>query len=134
MHDLSRQELTSKWEDAWGKKAPPKLGRKMMLLSLQFRQWESDTSGLNHKDQKRLDKLISSYKSNPNYFEKGKQTSLTVGTRIIKTYKGKKHIVTVLEKGFDYEGQTYSSLSKLAFEITGTKWNGRVFFNLNPQL
>jgi Protein of unknown function (DUF2924) len=36
----------------------------------------------------------------------------------------------VMEKGFAWEGRTYSSLSEIAFDITGTKWNGPRFFGL----
>jgi hypothetical protein len=35
-----------------------------------------------------------------------------------------------MDKGFAWEGHTFSSLSEIAFEITGTKWNGPRFFGL----
>ena len=38
--------------------------------------------------------------------------------------------MTVLEKGFAYEGKTFSSLSDIATSITGTKWSGPRFFGL----
>jgi Protein of unknown function (DUF2924) len=38
--------------------------------------------------------------------------------------------VMVMADGFAWNGQTYDSLSKLAFAITGTKWNGPRFFGL----
>jgi hypothetical protein len=36
----------------------------------------------------------------------------------------------VLESGFAYDGKTFASLSEIATEITGTKWNGPRFFGL----
>lgn len=36
----------------------------------------------------------------------------------------------VLDKGFEYDGRQFSSLSAIAQEITGTKWNGFLFFGL----
>jgi hypothetical protein len=36
----------------------------------------------------------------------------------------------VMADGFAWNGQTYDSLSKVAFAITGTKWNGPRFFGL----
>ncbi|RLB82651.1 MAG: DUF2924 domain-containing protein [Deltaproteobacteria bacterium] len=35
------------------------------------------------------------------------------------------------EKGFEYDGRIFRSLSAVAREITGTRWNGKVFFGLN---
>ena len=34
------------------------------------------------------------------------------------------HRVAVLADGFAWNGKTYRSLSKVAFAITGTRWNG----------
>jgi hypothetical protein len=53
-----------------------------------------------------------------------------VGTTITKTYKGKTLNVRVLEKGFEYEGQVFRSLSGLAKQITGQIINGFLFFQL----
>lgn len=38
------------------------------------------------------------------------------------------HRVTVLDDGFEYQGERYRSLSKIARVITGTPWNGYLFF------
>ncbi|MFT3838949.1 MAG: DUF2924 domain-containing protein [Myxococcaceae bacterium] len=51
-----------------------------------------------------------------------------VGTVITRMHKEKEHHVTVLSDGFQYEGQRYRSLSKVARLITGTQWNGFLFF------
>lgn len=39
----------------------------------------------------------------------------------------------VLPRGFAWNGQTYDSLSKVAFAITGTKWNGPRFFGMRDK-
>lgn len=52
------------------------------------------------------------------------------GTRLIKPYKNETHTVTVLENGFQYRDRVYKSLSAIAREVTGTQWNGYVFFGL----
>jgi hypothetical protein len=41
--------------------------------------------------------------------------------------------VAVLDDGFAWNGKTYSSLSKIAFAITGTRWNGPKFFGLRDK-
>ena len=43
---------------------------------------------------------------------------------------GKTHTVVVLENGFDYDGDRYPSLSKIAARITGTHWSGPRFFGI----
>jgi hypothetical protein len=48
----------------------------------------------------------------------------------VRTWNRKTYRVVLLERGFGWEGRTYSSLSEIAFEITGTKWNGPRFFGL----
>jgi hypothetical protein len=55
-----------------------------------------------------------------------------VGTVLEREHQGKKIRVTVLEDGFRYEGETYSSLSTIARVATGTIWNGFTFFKIAP--
>jgi hypothetical protein len=52
------------------------------------------------------------------------------GTVLVRAYKGKEHRVTVLDSGFQYDGSRYGTLSELAKLITGTPWNGYLFFGL----
>jgi hypothetical protein len=50
------------------------------------------------------------------------------GTRIVREWKGKVHEVTITDGGFEYEGETFRSLSPIACRITGTHWSGPAFF------
>jgi hypothetical protein len=52
------------------------------------------------------------------------------GSVLIKEYKGRTIIVHVLDSGFEYDGKRFTSLSAIAKAITGTKWNGLLFFGL----
>ena len=52
------------------------------------------------------------------------------GSAITRTYRGHDLTVTVLEKGFEYDGQVFRSLSAVAHAVTGTHWNGFLFFGL----
>ena len=52
------------------------------------------------------------------------------GTRLIRTWGGETHEVTVLERGYLWQGRRYRSLSAIAGEITGTRWSGPRFFGL----
>jgi len=52
------------------------------------------------------------------------------GSIIVKEYRGKTLVVRVLDDGFECGGGRFASLSAIAKEITGTKWNGFLFFGL----
>ncbi len=52
------------------------------------------------------------------------------GSILIKEHRGKTVLVRVLDAGFEYDGQRFASLSAIAKKITGTKWNGFLFFGL----
>jgi hypothetical protein len=57
---------------------------------------------------------------------------LPSATRLVRTWHGTRHEVLVVDggKGFKYKDQTYSSLSEVAREITGSRWSGPRFFGL----
>jgi Protein of unknown function (DUF2924) len=55
------------------------------------------------------------------------------GSVVIKEHQGKTIVVRVLDAGFEYEGRRFTSLSAVAKEITGTKWNGFLFFGLTKE-
>jgi hypothetical protein len=50
------------------------------------------------------------------------------GTVLMREHGGKQHRVTVFDDGFEYQGDRYRSLSAVARRITGTPWNGFLFF------
>ncbi|MCL2887747.1 MAG: DUF2924 domain-containing protein [Elusimicrobia bacterium] len=53
-----------------------------------------------------------------------------IGTVITRKYKGEELKVKVLENGFEYNGQTFKSISALAVHIVGMSVSGYVFFKL----
>ena len=52
------------------------------------------------------------------------------GAILTREFKGRKINVGVRENGFEFDGKIYRSLSSIAREVTGTKWNGFLFFGL----
>jgi hypothetical protein len=52
------------------------------------------------------------------------------GTRLVREFRGQSIPVEVLEKGFRYQDNIYKSLSAVARKVTGTQWNGFLFFGL----
>jgi hypothetical protein len=117
--------LRTEWEKAWGRKPHVRIGRVMLEKSLTYK--------LNHtpnpEQEKRLKQLIKDYKRNPKCFDE-RVDALKPGTRLVRNYNGIKHNVIVKAQGFEYNGKDYSSLSQIANDITGKRWNGWVFFGL----
>ncbi len=56
--------------------------------------------------------------------------SLSLGTRLVRSWGRANHEVTVIENGFAYRGEAYRSLSEIARTITGARWSGPRFFGL----
>src|SRR5262245_7401631 len=54
------------------------------------------------------------------------------GSLLTRDYKGRRLVVRVLSKGFEFEGEVYRSLSAIAKAVTGTHWNGWLFFGTKP--
>ena len=126
-------ELRQMWSEAWSMPLNTRIGRTMMEKSLQYQIFEKSSQGLSSQEQDKLNQLIKAYKRNPQKSECLK-TDLKDGTRLVRTWKGKKHIVTVSGSNFQYKGLTYGSLSKIANDITGKSWNGWVFFGLKGKI
>ena len=129
LSELSLEQLRRQWKAKWGLSPHKFIGRVMLEKSLEFKLLESDGYGLNLEQKEKLDKLIQDYKKNPKLFDHHNQV-LKPGTKLVRTYKGKKYSVIVKDNGFEYDGQIYSSLTKIANNVTGTHWNGLVFFGL----
>jgi hypothetical protein len=55
------------------------------------------------------------------------------GSLIVKKYKDQTVVVKVLDGRFEYDGRRFTSLSAIAGEITGTRWNGFAFFGLEKE-
>ena len=54
----------------------------------------------------------------------------SIGTALVRKYKGQTLHVIVQTKGFEYEGKLYRTLSAVAKAISGTHINGFRFFGL----
>ena len=129
LEKLHLNELRQRWERAWGIEPHARIGRTMLEKSLRYKVREQEQGGLSLDQQKRLDQLVKQYKRNPNALD-NPSGPLKPGTRLVRTHDGTKHTVIVKETGFEYQGRPYTSLSKIANDITGKNWNGWVFFGL----
>jgi hypothetical protein len=56
---------------------------------------------------------------------------LRPGTKLVREWHQRVHTVSVLEGGFEYQGEHYASLSRIARRITGVTWSGPRFFGIS---
>lgn len=129
---LALADLRHQWATAWGREPHPRIGRTMLLKSLEYKILEQETGMLTSEQRQRLEQLIKSYRRNPNYFDEN-VPALKPGTRLVRNWNGKRYSVLVQNTGYEYKDKLYKSLSQVAFEITGTRWNGWVFFDLKKK-
>jgi hypothetical protein len=127
---LDRAQLRQEWTRLFGTEAPgygPDLMRRRLIYRVQELAYgglaEATRQRLREIDQQAQERALA--KTDPN--------RPVAGTLLIKEYGGERHEVVVLTKGYQYRGQCFDSLSRIATHITETTWNGWRFFGLRRQ-
>src|SRR5258708_18314749 len=136
LRGLDLKGLRARWQSVLQSPAPGHLPRHLLFAIIAYRIQADRFGDLNHETRQLLDctgaresgaamsaRLIS--------FDQ-KRTELTPGTVLVREWDRRSQRVMVMSDGFAWNGQTYDSLSKVAFPITGTKWNGPRFFGIRP--
>ena len=85
--------------------------------------------GLSASTEKRLRAIAAGVREG-NLDVAGIAKTIRPGAQMLRQWKDQTHTVTALSDGFEWNGKTYKSLSAVAKEITGTNWNGYVFFGI----
>ena len=122
--------LKQQWRDLFGKEPPP-YNRRFLESRLAYRIQELTYGGLKPETIERLTALGEQLDGGNISVRKQRADNRPIaGTRLIREWQGVEHCVTVLHDGYEYAGRPYKSLSAIARAITGTRWNGWVFFGL----
>ena len=131
--NLDLEALRNRWRTVFRRRAPPHLPRHLLFRMLAY-QLQADLYGdLDRLVQRTLERLPSKI-GKPVAKRAHITISLRAGTQLVREWKGKPYKVTVASDGFTWNGMTYPNLSKVAFAITGTRWNGPRFFGLRDRL
>ena len=121
-------ELKQMWRELFDKE-PPGFSRNYLISRLAYRIQELAHGGLKPVTRARLDALADGL--DPKQARKRVPARLIAGTRLCRGWQGVEHTAIVLhDGGFDWQGRRYASLSAVARAITGTRWNGPLFFGL----
>ncbi|WP_108663815.1 DUF2924 domain-containing protein [Acuticoccus kandeliae] len=128
-------ELKKQWRDLFDSE-PPAFNRRYLESRLAYRIQELAYGGLKPETVRRLERLGEELDGGDRAKSRKRadhRDRPITGTRLIREWKGVEHTVTVLTEGFEWQGRPYKSLSAIARAITGTRWNGLVFFGLKNQ-
>lgn len=120
---MPRAALVAAWWEFFGADPPRQISQRLMRLmiadEMQWRACGRSRTAL----MRRLEKLASEGPG-PD------KPRIKLGTRLVREWHGRRHIVDVTATGFEWQGKTWTSLSAIAREITGTRWSGPRFFGV----
>jgi len=137
LRGLDLKGLRSRWQSVIQRPPPDHLPRYLLFAIIPYRVQADRLGDLDHETRQVLDRSDSketgaTMSARLVSFDQ-KRTELTPGTVLIREWDRHSQRVMVMADGFAWNGQTYDSLSKVAFAITGTKWNGPRFFGLRDK-
>lgn len=124
-------DLRALWRELFPSE-PPLFNRRYLESRLAYRIQELVYGGLKPETIRRLERLgdeLDGGDRKKRGIRTGRDLPIT-GTRLLREWQGVEHVVTVTQTGFEWKGRPYQSLSAIARAITGTRWNGWVFFGL----
>jgi hypothetical protein len=137
LRGLDLKGLRARWQSVLQRAAPGHLPRHLLFAILAYRIQAEGLGDLDYETRQFLDQTEatesgSAISARLVSFDR-KRTELARGTVLVREWDRKEHRVMVMANGFAWNGQTYDSLSKVAFAITGTRWNGPRFFGLRDK-
>jgi hypothetical protein len=137
LRGLDLRGLRARWQSAFQKPAPAHLTRHLLFSVIAYRIQADRFGDLDHATKQVLDKMVAketgpAMSARLASFDQ-KRTELSPGTVLVREWDRRSQRVMVMADGFAWNGRTYDSLSKVAFAITGTRWNGPRFFGLRDK-
>ncbi len=126
---LNPQELNARWKNLYGSDPPDRLRRPLMIQALAYRLQEQALGGLKPATRRLLRSVAGDAETRRPVAVESKRP-VKAGAVLIREWHGTKHQVTAMKDGFMFRGKRFRSLSKIAGEITGTRWSGPLFFGL----
>ena len=137
LRGLELKGLRSRWQSVFQRAAPAHLARHLLFAIIAYRLQVDRFGDLDHAILQMLDRTVAN-EAGPamsarlaSFDQKGAE--LSPGTVLVREWDRRSQRLMVMADGFAWNGQTYDSLSKVAFAITGTRWNGPRFFGLRDK-
>ncbi|TIS63888.1 DUF2924 domain-containing protein [Mesorhizobium sp.] len=123
-------ELKAQWRDLFDREPPP-YNRRFLESRLAYRIQELAFGGLKPETVERLKALGEEFDGGNIAVRRIRGEDRPIaGTQLLREWQGVEQTVTVLADAYEWQGRPYQSLSSVARAITGTRWNGWLFFGL----
>lgn len=126
---LGLPELRTEWRRLYRKPPPHRLSRDLLIRGIACKVQEAVHGGLSKPTLRRL-RILSDESAFGGGNKLERQAAFKPGTTLLREWNGTTHEVQVVADGFEWRGQTFASLSKIANAITGAHWSGPRFFGL----
>ena len=134
LRDLDVATLQARLHNVRRRGLSPHLPRHLLFRVLAYRLQADRLGDLDVESRRLLDGAGPPEDAGKRAVDSNRPTAeLRPGTMLAREWNGRMHRVAVLASGFAWNGKTYPSLSKIAWAITGTRWNGPRFFGLRDQ-
>ncbi len=127
--DTDATILRRDWERLLGSAAPGAASPDFLQRDIAYRQQVDQHGGLSAAIRGRLAALAC---ADPATAQQPRKATPRIkpGSTLLREWHGRTYTVLALEGGFVMAGQRFSSLTEIAFHITGTNWSGPRFFGL----
>ena len=137
---LTRGDLLAHWQRYYGTLPHKLISTRLLVRAVTYATQTEHRGGISKRTRSELMQLAAAAGVQAEVTARaghqstalraGRQARPRRGTRFVREWNGRSHVVEVVENGFAWQGQTYRSLSAIASLITGTRWSGPRFFGI----
>jgi hypothetical protein len=128
---LATADLQFEWQRLYRVSPPTRLSRDLLIRGVAYRLQEQAYGGLTLGTRRVLRSFADG--SDEQGRSRAPPTILKPGTKLVREWHERVHTVSVLEDGFEYQGERYRSLTQIARQITGVHWSGPLFFGISKR-
>ena len=138
LRDLDLTRLRTRWQNEFGRLVPEHLTRHLLFRIIAYKVQADRLGDLDAETLKVL-RQTAGLEGRPPAVSRAlaeldqRRSAPPPGTVLVREWDQRSHRVMVMANGFAWNGNTFDSLSQVAFAITGTKWNGPRFFGLRDR-